>query len=45
MATHIGDPATSTYEVSAASTIGGSGTRISSYSNGTCVGCHGSERW
>ncbi|WP_020677121.1 c-type cytochrome [Geopsychrobacter electrodiphilus] len=47
MATHIGDPTTSSYEVTAASTIGGSGTSIKSYNTSTrsCVGCHDTETW
>jgi len=45
MSSHIGDPATPNFEVSAASTIGGSGTNISSYSGGRCNGCHGSATW
>ncbi len=47
MPNHIGDLLTDNFEVSAASTVGGSGTSVGSYSNGSCssIACHGSERW
>ncbi len=47
MPNHIGDLLTDNFEVSAASTVGGSGTRVGSYSNSSCssIACHGSERW
>jgi len=47
MATHIGDLSTPSFEVTAASTVSGSGTSVGSYSGGRCssIACHGSENW
>ena len=47
MSSHIGNLTTTSFETTAASTIGGSGTDISSYDANTqrCVGCHGSATW
>jgi len=44
---HFSNLQTSTFEQDPAGTIGGSGTKVGSYSNGSCsnIQCHGSEQW
>ncbi|RME62826.1 MAG: hypothetical protein D6790_05685, partial [Caldilineae bacterium] len=47
MGNHFGDLTTPGFETDPASTIGGGGTKVGSYSSGRCssIQCHGSERW
>ena len=47
MPDHIGNLATDTFEVTPASTVGGSGTSVGSYDGTSCssIACHGSENW
>ena len=44
---HFSNLATSGFETSPATTIGGGSTRVGSYANGSCssIQCHGSEQW
>lgn len=44
---HIGDLKTDTFEVTPASTVGGSGTSVGSYNGTSCssIACHGGENW
>ncbi|MCW8859388.1 MAG: CxxxxCH/CxxCH domain-containing protein [Deltaproteobacteria bacterium] len=44
---HIGDLNTETFEVTPASTVGGSGTSVGNYNGTSCssIACHGREDW